>query len=384
MLVIPSVRRKGHALTRASATSSTASSSSGIKEKEQVLKDSEAKAKSLPTSSKGFKLKRVAKLSATEAGPHPPRRTGTVPARILRKPSPPMAKRGNLVMEGQAPIAERKRVRNIIYARAKGEDEHGLTFLQANKAQKRTRTYYNKEAEDFERWRVENAIGSTRSKTLDRCLAEYFDHLFFEGHNHEKGDKVLAGVVYQRPKLQAGKAGDFPEAKAALKGFRRLAHGASRLPLGKPVMYAMVGESAAVGDLEMSLAIFIGWDGFLRLPSDLVAMTGASLVEPVPSAGVRNWGLLLYPEEISKRSKTGGHDESLMLQDEAFTKLGNILRERKRRAGASGPLWSFGDKEFHASFVRLVKALELPKTTSVYQLRHGAASEAARRCVGEA
>ena len=126
----------------------------------------------------------------------------------------------------------------------------------------------------------------------------------------------------------------------------------------------------------MALGLFIAWDGFLRLPSDLLSLTPASLVRPV-SREQGQWALLLYPEEGPARSKTGGFDEGLMLRHAACSKLSGWLRRLKERRAASSPLWAFTEKQFLQVFASGVATLKLPVGTIPYQVRHGAASHAA-------
>ena len=59
----------------------------------------------------------------------------------------------------------------------------------------------------------------------------------------------------------------FPQAKAAIEEFRRLAHGTSQAPLPRQAVAAAIGVAAANRDREMAVALELSWDGFLRLPA---------------------------------------------------------------------------------------------------------------------
>ena len=127
----------------------------------------------------------------------------------------------------------------------------------------------------------------------------------------------------------------------------------------------------------MARAILLSWDGFLRLTSDLVRMTGASWVAPVSGLAGNRWGLLLYPEEQDTRSKTTQFDESVMLDHPVIKALGSVWRQKIAQAGPTGPFWEFSDAKFTKAFSETILQLGLPATTVAYQLRHGAASYAA-------
>jgi len=254
----------------------------------------------------------------------------------------------------------------------------GLTYLQDAKVSEPTRDYLARVVQEFRA--REATLPPDPRRTLDTALAEYFDHLFFLGYNHEKGDKVMAGLAHFSPQLRrTHKGSNYPQASAALAGFRLRAHGVSRDPLPRPVVFAIIGEMVAAGHRMEALGTFIGWDAFLRLPSDLISMTGASLIPPVKRSGITSWGLLLYPHEQERRSKVGGHDESMLLLAPEFTGLARLLRQLKADAGPTGRLWKFTGSGYGLVFNEALEKLGLSIVISPYQVRHGAASEAALR-----
>ena len=139
----------------------------------------------------------------------------------------------------------------------------GLSFLEANRIAPGTLRYFNQEVSEFEQWLISNALGASTQEELDTVLLEYLDHLFFEGWNHDRGEKLLAGLAHLAPLTRKGYSLEPIRARAALRGFKRLAHGASRTPLVWQGFLAIVGAEAYRNVFELSLALVIGWVGQL-------------------------------------------------------------------------------------------------------------------------
>jgi hypothetical protein len=137
----------------------------------------------------------------------------------------------------------------------------------------------------------------------------------------------------------------FPQAKADIEGFRRLAHGTPQAPPPRQAVAAAIGVAAAGNDRELAIALELAWVGFLRLPSDLSSMGGSTLIPPVAAGGLPMWSLLLYPQGQTRRSKTLGHEEGVVLHSLALNSAGLVLRDlrarSKHRAGPQGSMWSF-------------------------------------------
>jgi hypothetical protein len=137
----------------------------------------------------------------------------------------------------------------------------------------------------------------------------------------------------------------FPQAKAAIEELRRLAHGTSQAPLPRQAVAATIGVAAAGNDRELAIALELAWAGFLRLPSDLISMGGSTLIPPVAAGGLPMWSLLLHPQEQTRRSKTLGHEEGVVLHSLALNSAGLVLQDlcacSKQRVGPLGSMWSF-------------------------------------------
>ena len=252
----------------------------------------------------------------------------------------------------------------------------GLTFLQGQKVSGKTSAYLGAEVREFNVWLGSASVHDLSYETLDRLLSECLDDVFFAGYNHERGDKLIAGVQFVRPELSGRGAAAFPRSRAALRGFRRLAHGMSRRPLPQAAVWTILAVACHHDDTEFALALFLAWDTMLRLPSDLISLTGKGLVPPASDSPTSRWALLLYPEEGLRRSKVHGHDEGVLVRHSAFRMLGSQLRVLKRRAGPTGKVWSFAEAEFCRRFTMYAVEAGLSAEVVPYQVRHGSASHA--------
>ncbi|CAK0812350.1 unnamed protein product, partial [Prorocentrum cordatum] len=270
--------------------------------------------------------------------------------------------------------AESRRVR---HGDARGDVEPGLTFLQTNKVKPPTRTAFRERARNFLEWANEGAPAEISTRRLDQLAANYTDVLFFDGMEVGEGSRLLAALQYLRPSLGTARHGNFPVARAAVAGFRRRARGGTRALLCRPWVLAVVGISLLLEDLEFATALWLAWDGMLRLPSDLVSMTPKTQIGP-GRAGKPTRALLLYPSEQEARSKVMGADEGVILREACWSGGGSAALRRLR--GARGPscqLWSFDGAWFTKRFEERLAALPEAPTAVAYQVRHGAASHAA-------
>jgi hypothetical protein len=271
-------------------------------------------------------------------------------------------------------VLARGRIRQSTYGPAgAAAASRGLSLLQDQKVQDGTRAYFHVAMTEFTEWTGIAHPETLAPAALDGHVTRYLDHLFLQGFNHERGDKLLAALLHAAPELGRAAQGSFPRARAAMKGFRRLAHGLSRTPLPREAAFALIGHALALGRQEFALALTIGWDAMLRMPVDIMAFTPRWIVPPVPTAGAHRWGLLLYPEDETRRSKVAGADESVILALPVWGPCSHLLAELRSRP-PSRCVWNFTAASFHTWFAEAVRATGLPATTCPYQLRHGAAS----------
>ena len=152
-----------------------------------------------------------------------------------------------------------------------------------------------------------------------------------------------------------------------------MAPGRTRKPLPKEAVFAIIGAGVFLGLLDFSLGLLVAWDAYLRLPSDLIGMVGGSLVAPGRGSRIKRWAVLLFPEELPNRSKTGHFDEGMVLESDAVQSVGFALKKLKSQSVADGPLWPFSGPKFRRDFEEAASLAGL-EDVHPYQVRHGAAS----------
>ena len=252
----------------------------------------------------------------------------------------------------------------------------GLTVLQSLKVSAKSKPYFEKELRSYLDWARSEGLQVTGVKAIDASFALYLDFLFWEGHNHHKGDKAFAALKHFNPGMGLTVPGALERTLAALRGFRKLARGSTRAPMARELLFAAVGVALHRGWRPFAIALALSWDTLIRLPSELVRMTTRALVAPAPRSGRAVWSLLLFPEELGLVSKTQGHDEGVILSDHMSQALGPSLAALLRSRADGEPLWGFRAEAFNRQFAEVFAALGRPECHP-YQVRHGGASHRA-------
>ena len=250
---------------------------------------------------------------------------------------------------------------------------HLLTFLEANSIREGTAEKYTRALKDFDDWMTSGGTKFGNTEMLDALGTEYLEDLYFRGFNHEAGDTLLSALRYASPVLTSEGKGTLPRMQRSLRGFRRLAPGASRCPIPFYGMTAMVGAAFFLKLEKLGVALTVQFVGYLR-PHELLSLTPRHLVAP-SSFDANVWGLLLAPEELAVRSKTQVFDESVTLDWAEIPALGDRLREYRRGTEAESSIWGFDSKRFDALFATVAEASGVSVLRPhPYSLRHGGAS----------
>ncbi|CAK0823859.1 unnamed protein product, partial [Prorocentrum cordatum] len=259
----------------------------------------------------------------------------------------------------------------------RGADERaqaeGLAVLQSLKVGNASRVYFEKEYLDFLTWARSKGLSVLGLASIDSTFSQYLDFLFWEGHNHHKGDKALAALKHFNPGLGLTAAAALERTAAGLRGFRKLARGSTRAPMARGLLFAAVGVALHRGWRNFAIALALSWDTMVRLPSEIVQMTPATLVAPAPRSGRAVWSPLLFPEEYHQVSKILGCDEGVVLSDSMSVALGVDLARLKRGRPDGKPLWVFDARVFNAKSRTVFDQLG-HQDCHPCQVRHGGAS----------
>ena len=90
--------------------------------------------------------------------------------------------------------------------------------MQASRAQPQTVAYYRVIMGEFEQWAAEQGLKLDTVDRLDQALTAHMDSLFFEGYNHDRGEKLVAAVKYFDADGSRQSVDALPRARAALRG----------------------------------------------------------------------------------------------------------------------------------------------------------------------
>lgn len=245
----------------------------------------------------------------------------------------------------------------------------GLTLLEKKAIGDRAAKYYNQEFVNLQKFAACKRM-SMGPAHLDRVLNSYFNHLFLQGFPGHRGDKIMAAVMHRHPEFGRQGSLKLPHAWRSLKGWRRLAPGASRLAYPLAVWAAICCEMRRKDQLQMALFTMIGLSSYSR-PGELLRCRVCDLVRPSPTI-TEHWALLLNPEEKPERSKVGEFDDSVLLDSHYLKPWAAPLMRQLTNRHKEQPLWSFDYGHYSQVFQQITESMNLDMTP--YQMRHSGPS----------
>ena len=249
-----------------------------------------------------------------------------------------------------------------------------FTFLEVNRVRPSTAINYNERGEAFRQWVEEAQMPLDDASLLDNALCEYFEHLYFEGFSHVDGDKLIAALKYNLPLFTSDERSLLPRARAALRGFRRLAPSRSCAPLPWIALMGMVGAALFAQRPDIVLGLLLQFLCYLR-PGELVGLKRGQVIAPQSASFTNHWALLLVPEEEVVTSKTKEFDESVLIDWPELWGLHRLLQRHAAPLGNDDAMWTFDHKEYNRMFGRVSELAEVNKLAPhPYSLRHGGAS----------
>ena len=117
---------------------------------------------------------------------------------------------------------------------------------------------------------------------------------------------------------------------------------------------------------------------FYLRPSEMVGLTVGQLIPPLSHGHMqhRSWCIVLHPQELEARSKTGKFDESMRLDLEMYDFLKPIFTFLKQTRKPEEKVFSLDYQRWAALFRRAVLDLRLEALgpPTLYMLRHAGAS----------
>ena len=203
-----------------------------------------------------------------------------------------------------------------------------MPFIRAQSVTAPIRARYEEACLKFDEWSWNNGHEVSTPDQLDAALDLWMTENYVDAKESWEGSHMLAALEWHDPRY--GRQGDLrlPLAHQALKGWRRLAPGHSRLPLPAQVVAMLAMRFAVIGRRDMAVCIMAMMSCYLR-PAEPFRLKVASVVPPVPAAGMLHarWSITMHEfvGEGSRPSKTGEFDESLQLDLSNIEWVGRCL-----------------------------------------------------------
>jgi hypothetical protein len=253
----------------------------------------------------------------------------------------------------------------------------GLSLLQAASVSEATKGTYAASVQAFyEFCRIHNLLHASVNE-LDLAMVEFMNAGFLDGDGGYVGSRLLAALSYIRPELGRPCDMGVHRAKQALRGWKRLAPGFSRLPLPWEVVAGVAMLMLSEGLWVEAMGVLISVIFYLR-PGELVRLQVRSLVPPLLLAGPghRHWTLIMHEQEHegSKASKTGVFDESLILDLDKYQFLAPALAKLVANRPPSAPLIDLPPGRLAHVLASIGSRLGMKPSPLLYQLRHSGPS----------
>ena len=311
----------------------------------------------------------VATRSASSAGPTSTTIAGQLHAksgkRVLRRPAGvggsvlhrPASVRSPAVKHDSLPVGSR--------AIAGQLTECELATIQPSTAA--AYSFYDDLFTEWKRLKGRNESDAT----IEANLLDYLDEMMADSIPLTQAEKTVAAALYHRavdPLPQR------PRLKRALKGYRKRLPPRSRNPLPKPIKSAIVMLLLAAGYRFEATYVEATYVGMTR-PGELAKALARDLVRPGQGRGavLACYSITIAPQERLAPSKTQTFDDTVIFQDPSW--IGPELAALASRRGKDQPLFEVDLVRLAKLFKKCAVLLGLPLSTTMYQLRHGRASD---------
>lgn len=271
---------------------------------------------------------------------------------------------------GRGKMVKRRRARQSRRLVDGVMDNTDLSLLEKSAVGPQSHKYYTAEMEEFKMFAITRGLDLKDPENVDRLLVDYMNGLYLKGFQAYRGDRLAAAMLHFHPQFGKMGAEKLPRMWRALRGFRKLTPGKSRLAYPLMVWAAVASELRRMGKLRMALFLLVSLSSYAR-PSELIRLQVYSLVRPSPGV-TSSWTLLMSPEERPDRTKTGEFDTSIALDSPYMIPWSHTLFGYLKQTHPSNPLWDFDYNQYCRDFQKAVASLGLDLTP--YLTRHSGPS----------
>lgn len=190
-----------------------------------------------------------------------------------------------------------------------------MVRLRAQKVTQKTLTRYLQEIAKFKMWLRSQKRRWNLSK-LDNLATRYITHL---QETEMRECHEASYLVYGLQLLHCDGPKQFflPNTKQALGGWKNQRPGSMRLPVPEEVVFDFVQYFVNENLLNMAMAILLQTHCYLR-PSECLSLTRQHVCFPA-TGRYSKWGLIIAPQELGVRTKTGHFEDSVVIGDHPET-----------------------------------------------------------------
>ena len=187
------------------------------------------------------------------------------------------------------------------------------TTLQSLAVTDGTRVYYTKIWEELVAWLAKTKAQPPTEHEWDDQIAKKMDEMYLEGFAAHRGEKLLATVLWKRPRLSLEAGGRMVRSRQALRGWRRVCPHGGRLPLPMDVVAMICMQLCGAGRHMVALMVLLTVECYLR-PAEPLEIRMRDVVPGMNARrGMPHLCLLLHPTECGKPAKNGEYDQTVLL-----------------------------------------------------------------------
>ncbi|CAK0820931.1 unnamed protein product [Prorocentrum cordatum] len=249
----------------------------------------------------------------------------------------------------------------------------GLSLLEYRSVGKAMQKRYRVTFDSFMDFAEVECLETASPAEVDLAALEYLDFRYLEGDRCDVGNMLLGAVLFCRADVANLGRSSLPRLRRALRGFRKAAPPASRLPLPWEWCAALAAAMQWRGHVQAAIALVTSFDTYIR-PGALMSVRVGDVLQPVAAQGMDRWGIILFPQERGAMSKTGAHDDAIIFGNHDVD-TARLVRFLMGRRSDDEMLFPIGMRLYKKHFDQACVDLGLDKFRLVtYQARRGGAT----------
>ena len=248
-----------------------------------------------------------------------------------------------------------------------------MIFLEDRAVKPLTAKRYRKAVLHFLEFCRKQGLPTEMDAEVDSAMVLFLNELYMGGQQAAYANVIMAGFIHTWPEYNKLGAKKLARSWRCLKAFRLLSPSRSRRPWPLMIWCAVIFELSRKNLLLMGALVIFGLSSYAR-PGELLGLRRCDLIEPLLGT-TSHWALLIRPEEVGVRTKTGDFDDSVIMDtvwlDSVLTPLLEILSKGRQEEA----VFPFSYPCFCRNFRAVLRSLGLERSGLVpYAWRHSGPS----------